>query len=444
MSAVVASGCGKGCPEDNREYPKKSYEKFINYDVDVKNGPLIFSKDYSAIVAIRSTGNFNFGSGPVVQTLTGAGFFIKGHFLVTTTSNVVFPQSFGPSRLPTPSPAGNYVVAQTVYVTVYNNNGRNVVYQADIIGVDGASGIAVLHISPTNAWNVGLPRVTCARYLQWSCTRKYISGADAYLINFQEQQFAISKGVVRNNRYLPIDENYILETVLTDISAQGEIRGAPILDNRGAVLGITLTNDTSGIYGVSQYVAERVVKVISSALFKNGVNLSAHLVAQTDTDTTFPTFYRYIKSFLGLSYDLVNAQTLLAVAGTVTFKEVVGIVVTALDGSSPLVGVIAVQDIITEANGKCLGGVAPEDIITNWTWFLLAGGNLSLVFRKFSEDYAIAYKVIITVIAFPFVDDHTFLGISMSPDFLPLKPLNLIDSMTNSLNGQGIHANFYV
>ena len=386
--------CVTDCAREGKCYLAKAHQAYQKYNREVLDGPAIFTKFSPAVVSVTSTTTLNIGEG-IEVTAQGAGFFVKGFYIVTAARNLLLPQIAGPIREP-PSNPGTLVRAVNLYVTVYNAGGcgRNVIYEADLCGVDGAGDIAVLRIDPLRLYNRWKPDIErCHNYLNWGCSRAYIQGAKTHFIGFDgdSTQPIFTTGVVAANRYDgPV--GFLLESVLTTNEYFSTSVGSPILDDQGKVIGIytNINNNLSG--GPSQYIAERVVCAIIRGPGCN--NSNPHLEIQLDP---VGNFFRYIKGFLGVTY---SAPRTLDLIGT-DLDHLTGWLVENLDPDSPLLNIVVPGDIITRINKRCLGAIAPQEAITNLTWFLLPGRTVRIYFRSASEGYSTEFFIDVELIDYP-------------------------------------------
>ena len=99
----------------------------------------------------------------------GNGFFIKGHYIITTAELVMcspnlihrIPPYYPPGILKSESVEHMIIRVSKILVDISNVNGlgRSYSYEADIVGIDGAANIAVLKINADREWNRGNPKV---------------------------------------------------------------------------------------------------------------------------------------------------------------------------------------------------------------------------------------------------------------------------------------------
>src|SRR3990167_2658508 len=271
-------------------------------------------------------------SAAVSQFLSlGSGFFIKKHYIVTAAHVVMYNDATGP-RVPA-APQAGFNRMEKIFVSVFNVNGcgKNYIYEADLIGVDGAGDVAVLKISEKKLWNVGLPCINkCHPYLHFGRSRDYCIGRKAYIIGnpFGQDYLSLTSGIVRDNRYFDhgsdfSDGNPSIELVRVDTQAIAGESGSPIMDEYGCVIGIfslTVADEPSNtiIEGPSQYFFEPVVKVLIDG--PRGCQ-GGHIEQINDV---VGLYYRYIKGFLGFAWRSYGIQEFLGTP-TPKFKKIVGI-----------------------------------------------------------------------------------------------------------------------
>lgn len=277
--------------------------------------------------------------------LEGNGFFIKGHYIVAPAHLVLLPPSLTSvaNRFPYLD-AGNrdlgvirnqVVRASRILVSVFNVNGKghSFVYEADLVGVDGAGDIAVLRINYKKQWNLCNPCVEkCHPFLQFGSSRGAKDGEKVYLIGdyisnaIDRRQFnavgAISEGILSDHRYLEYTGFALAESVLVSAPAYSFSSGLPILDCQGRVLGMQTSdlaavapsvniltigtfpviNQSEGsglVAGPSEFFMRRVIKSIIKGTCSRKYNCQLEVVCDPAG-----SFYRYLKGYAGIAYDV--------------------------------------------------------------------------------------------------------------------------------------------
>lgn len=142
-------------------------------------------------------------------------------------------------RVPAPpSPPAPYIVRVSrifVHVTNVNGTDKNLIYEADLIGLDGAADIALLHIG--EILNCDLPKLKCQNYLQFDRSRDYCIGRNAFTIanDVGDDAQTIRAGVIVNNRQFNKQQGRPpTELVVVDFGVYTPSNfGAPILDEHG-------------------------------------------------------------------------------------------------------------------------------------------------------------------------------------------------------------------
>lgn len=247
--------------------------------------------------------------------LKGHGFFIKDHYIITPAHLVLLPPSltsvanrypfFNAQNLPG-SMQNIMTRASRILVSIFNvnNNKHSFVYEADLVGVDGAGDIAVLDIDPCRCFNLCNPRIEkCHPYLKFGCSREVPEGEKVYLIND-----VVVGGLLSDKKYLEHSGWMLAEAISVSISADTFSSGAPIVDCQGRVIGMQTTNSTilqgfsddlSGcqdfVLGPSEAFMHRIIKTIIKGKSCHKLEIICDPVG---------TYYRYRKAYLGLAYDL--------------------------------------------------------------------------------------------------------------------------------------------
>lgn len=329
--------------------------------------------------------------------LEGNGFFIKGHYIIAPAHLVLLPPSltsvadrfpfFDPSDLTLGRMKDQMIRASRILVSVFNVNNKRLsfVYEADLVGVDGAGDIAVLSICHKKQWNLCNPHIdrNCHPYLKLGASRAAKNGEKVYLIgdyvtnSINRREFnavgAISEGILSDHRYLDYSGFSLPENILVSAPAYAFSSGLPILDCRGYVLGMQTTDLAAVIPGVtpsnipllvqsegsglvsgpSEFFMRRVIKSIIKGTCSRNHNNELEVVCDPAG-----SYYRYLKAYAGIAYDVFTGIkydiTTSFTSGSViagyprvrlcqngdflyspTCKELVGIRVLGLAGANP-------------------------------------------------------------------------------------------------------------
>jgi hypothetical protein len=282
--------------------------------------------------------------------LEGNGFFIKGHYIVAPAHLVLLPPSltsvvnrypyFDPQDLSssedTPSIQDKCVRASRILVSVFNVNGKghSFVYEADLVGVDGAGDIAVLKINYKKQWNLCNPCVEkCHPYFKFGHSRGSKDGEKIYLIGdfigeaAERKPFnsvgAIVEGLLADHRHIDYSGWVLAETVLVSAPAYASSSGLPIINCQGQVIGMQ-TTDLSAIYpggtggnqprisdvqlqrdgsgyvaGPSEFFMRRIIKSIIQGTCSRKYNCQLEVICDP-----VGSYYRYKKAYLGLAYNV--------------------------------------------------------------------------------------------------------------------------------------------
>lgn len=374
-----------------------------------------------AVVSI--TNQYVKQQGELISTY-GNGFFIRNHFIICPASLVLAPfdaSLFGriPSFPNTPVNArylNQNIRTSRILVAVSNVNGcgKSYSYEADLVGIDGAANIAVLHINQSRQWNVNNPELQgcsrevcshhhhCHPFLNWGKSRSACPGDTVILIGnipppdqiglstnpqgalLHDAENAVALGNLADNRYVSYGgsipgELLLLSNVLTNATHTG----LPVLTTHGKVIGMTVRRSVA----LAEFFMRRPVKALIKA-FTNGC------VAESDAGFIVPvpdpigTYYAYNKSWLGLAgivstqddYDttigLTNgSRSPVLVNGALTdgpaCKEIVGYRILAVAGPNPVPGFFYTLGTPPNnlfpilPNSPLLGIIAPGDIVTH-------------------------------------------------------------------------------
>lgn len=238
----------------------------------------------------------------------GSGFFTDCRYILTAASNVIIPftsptslpsditfdsttvdaTNFVYMREPLPDFNAQIVRANRVYVRVYNVNGTNCsyLYEAVVVGVDGAANVAVLRIDENLIFNKDKPCLEKAVFLKWGKSCLYPTGSAVYNIaNSNQSTLKFSAGVLRDNRDVDVRFKYY-ESVDTDIPFFSGQVGSPIIDANGNVIGVG-TGRTSDIHD-EQLTNFLTQKGLGGATFIDGtISTSQGLVPQEQSGNDF-------------------------------------------------------------------------------------------------------------------------------------------------------------
>lgn len=289
-------------------------------------------------------------------------------------------------------------------ITNFNNNGEDRLVECDIIGIDGASDIAV--VRPR-----GIQYSNSLVELEWGDSRNTKIGSTCYVIGnpYGLDHQSISKGVIRDNKGTEIGGIQPCENIFVDASTSRGNSGSPILDINGKVIGILSfineghspdgdghANDISG--GVSQYIIQHVVENIIKG---NGTSSKF-----TDEDGDYTK-----KGYLGIDWKPVSMVDVYDNDGVDTYN-VRGIVVESLD---PTGGIsmhresntdswIKEGDWITEIDGVTMGDKENQVSPGSITWFKVNGEKVNIKYVK-PSDLEKTYTVEVTLGIFPNEND---------------------------------------
>ena len=149
----------------------------------------IFSKYKGAVVTVLASytipedTSFQLGNGFIIQSDPEV-------LIVTASQNISSPS--GIARSPTqPSPPGpDFAIYAVIYVYVYDigEKKESFIYQGNVVGVDGASNVALIKISCLNQWNLNLPNLKCQPHFKFQDSNKYSTGKPCYTI-FSDYNF---------------------------------------------------------------------------------------------------------------------------------------------------------------------------------------------------------------------------------------------------------------
>lgn len=291
----------------------------------------------------------------------GNGFFIRNHYIICPASLVLGPVNASQlgripayPGIPTVPPYLNaYIRTSRILVAVSNVNGcgTSYSYEANLVGIDGAANIAVLHIDPTRAWNRCNPRLNlcshdlcnshhhCHPFLNWGKSRSACPGDTVLLIGnipgpdfiglavntrlnppgvwgnallHESAENGVTFATLADNRYVSYGGNTPGELLLlSNVFSLGQQTGLPVLNTQGKVIGMTVngTSDTGEIrievmpyqraVAVSEFFMRRPVKALISAAVQGCIPEKYQGFLQVVEDP-IGAYYAYTKAWLGL------------------------------------------------------------------------------------------------------------------------------------------------
>lgn len=256
--------------------------------------------------------------------VSGSGFFIKGHYIIAPAHLVLLPPSLTSvaNRYPllnqdqTLGQIKNQIVrASRILVTVFNVNGCgfSFIYEAKLVGVDGAGDIAILRIKSSKPWNIRNPCIEKHHpFLTFGSSREALDGEKVYVLGHN----VIVKGLLCDHRFTGTS---LAENILVSATINGS--GFPIINCHGHVIGLKTFNQivqfphktvvffgtqdiptlTGLIGGPSEFFIRRIVKIIIQGLCSH--KHRCHLEKINDPAGSY---LRYKKAYAGIAYEVFN------------------------------------------------------------------------------------------------------------------------------------------
>lgn len=288
--------CAKDCPKLK---PEEIVCKYANAVVDVHSEFILVG------ASGPQSGQVN-GSTPLAAnsradiSLEGNGFFIKGHYIVTPAHLVLLPPSltsvaarypsFQAGAAPSFGQIQNQMIrASRILVSVFNVNGKghSFVYEADLIGVDGAGDLALLKINGKRQFNLCNPCIEkCHPFLKFGRSRASCNGEKVYLLGDftgsasrgNDAAPAISAGHLADYRHLDHAGWILPETVLVSAAAYARSSGMPILNAQGEVIGMQ-TTDLAGHLPIISVPEAAITGTVTSTGVVSGTGAVSGAVA---------------------------------------------------------------------------------------------------------------------------------------------------------------------
>lgn len=343
--------CGSECCsiEDCERYcPEELYCKYNAAVVSIHAEFILVGASGGTALTGGSPLGFN---SRVDVILNGNGFMLGKGIIVTAARNVLMPPALTSSvnRFPASEHDGFYALGQIrndmirasrilVGIQDVNRKGHAFSYEVDLLGVDGIGDIAVLRVNCKKQWNQCNPRIQkCHPHFKWGKSRATKDGEPVYMFgDFVTSQLtqrridaagAIVEGIVSDHRYVDYQGLNIQELLLVSSPAYAFSAGLPFINAQGEVIGMqtcdvvgvlpALLNDPDGtvpylnqsqgsgmVAGPTQYFMERVIKTIIRGICSKKFNAELENICDP-----VGAYYRYLKGYLGIAYDLVTAET---------------------------------------------------------------------------------------------------------------------------------------
>ena len=427
------------------------------------NATEVYCHFKDAIVNITGVSIATISGAPITLTYSGNGFFItRRHFIVCPAHLVILPPVLGALRVPPPPLTGSGAITQPVpvqniYVTVFNVNGTrdSYVYNATLVGVDGAGDIALLKLSPNSGCNSGAPKIKhCHPYLKFGDSLKYSPGNKVFSIGtlFSPDFRSVAEGIVRNNKGFNQNDVVVYELMSTTLPYNAQITrlisgaltvlqspdGAPILDVTGHIVGmitvplsISTPSATSGLvnaaYNSDDYavgVSQRFMRCVLKSLIKSYCQNKAQHQTVLLTDTGLgTTFWNYRKGFIGTSYQVVDDRFYAGALSTsfgatgatgATCRRILGIVSNPVSGTGAAgftgpSGNVLPGDLITHVNCTEIGNLPDQLALSTFDWRKISGecAKLTIVHQNPTPAYSTCAEAKITYVDFPAIYDYS-------------------------------------
>ncbi|AYV86348.1 MAG: PDZ domain-containing protein [Solumvirus sp.] len=418
-SSSDSSSSSSSSSSDNQSKFPREYEKYLSSKEKKLTATEIFYTKRSAVVALQTLTTFILpGSTNPQQTAIGTGFFIGNNYIVTSAQLVLYTQFIGPRTPAPPDPPGPSIVrVNKIFAHVVDVNGEknnNLVYEADLIGIDGAANVALLHIS--DIANPGLPKLRNTNHFRFGRSRDYAVGRPAFTIanDVGDDTQSIRSGIVTNNRqFSKIQGSPPVELIVVDFPAYiGTNVGAPIIDEFGDIIGILNQNfgsfSNTPVGGTSEYFMEPILK----ALRAGGNNLvkgeklgefAKHLQLVVDP---VGNYYLYVKGFLGIAWTIYSPISYVnEVPG---YKKTQGIVVTALVATTPLGQLFTplfdsgATILITDIDGCPIGNIPNQITPADITWRKIPGDKVKITYRVSTDGFAGCQAANVALAMYPY------------------------------------------
>ena len=247
----------------------------------------------------------------------GAGPQIREHRVQSLGSGCIFDARRGYVL------TNEHVINGADEIHVGLQDGRTL--EADVVGADEFSDVAVLKIEASNLPEATLGVSQDLRIGEWAIA---IGNPFGYLV--RDRKPTVTVGVISaKDRVVSVNKRTYADLVQTDASVNPGNSGGPLVNSAGEVIGINtfIFSESRGSNGVNFAISIDVVKKVVSDLVQSG---------------------RVVEPWVGLIYTQVEDTESNAAAGTED-----GVVVTYVQEESPAASVgLRTGDIVTALNGR--------------------------------------------------------------------------------------------
>jgi S1-C subfamily serine protease len=352
--------------------------------------------------------------------LEGNGFFVKGHYIVAPAQLVLLPPSltsvvnryplFNPNDVSLGQIKNQMIRASRILVSVFNvnNKGHSFVYEADLVGVDGAGDIAVLRVNYKKHWNLCNPCIEkCHPYLNFGSSRCAKEGEKVYLIGdyigtgVDRRPFnaagAVTEGILSDHRWLDYSGYGLAESVLVNAPVYSRSAGLPILNCEGQVIGMQ-TTDLAGVVtrvsvvgegtsvltlplnegfglvaGPSEFFMRRVVKSIIKGTCSRKFNCQLETICDP-----VGAYYRYKKAYAGIGYNVFSGVDYDTTTDYTSTYPAVGIPRVRLSPSGEFLNSPSCKELIG-IHVLGLAGLNPNGAtgVANGYWYVPGGTGIA-------------------------------------------------------------------
>lgn len=276
--------------------------------------------------------------------LNGNGFFIKheGYYYIVCPSHLVLmPPSLtsicnrypfinsDQETLQLGKIKDMMVRASRILVSVFNVNksGNGFVYEADLVGVDGAGDTAVLRINHKREFNRCSPEIkSCHPFFELGSSRACKTGQKVFLMgdvagNSQQRQIynsssSVIEGLIANHRYVDYAGMVLPECLLISTGIYANTSGLPVINEYGKVVAMQTTDQSleynaigsDGFYGETGFVSgptEFFMRPVISELIK-GTSAKKYNPKLSIVCDGAGSYVKYIKAYAGIAYNVFS------------------------------------------------------------------------------------------------------------------------------------------
>jgi S1-C subfamily serine protease len=367
----------------------------------------IYKKTRGAVVSLQT-------DAPIIDEETGetvseffggSAFFISADgYMATASHNALTLNDFDDYDAAT----NLWKRVTNIYASITNVNGvegQHRIFECEVIGLDGATDVAILK-------PIGIT-LTNQAFLEWGSSRDQSNGNGCYVIGNPEaiDIASISAGIIRDNRHFN-DALGSVESVLVDTPGTAGNSGGPIIDKDCKVIGVfTFGEGATGSLGggPAQFLVEDIADVIMA--YDRDGRPQRIGYDKTDSppfpDADHPKVYNngeFIKGYLGAFVVAVTPIDMFTFLNG-AYLDLRGVYVFLIDETLTAEEALLKEDsILISVDGVILGTQDDQYSPSAITWAKRPGDTVELVVREKEDNFLVEKTVTVELLQWKIFD----------------------------------------